>query len=91
MATERTAEDLRLRSARQIDIAKGVARRMFAARGNHSEIHLKEMELAAIIAATVRVVEEDEAGMGPATKGETNWRMNQAETCRKNTTGCWRR
>jgi hypothetical protein len=33
-----------------------VARRIFEARGNHSEIHLSEMELATIVAMSIDLV-----------------------------------
>jgi hypothetical protein len=40
------------------DMAVKVARKMFAHRGNHSEIHLREDELSAIIQESLRLYEK---------------------------------
>lgn len=47
-----------LRPMRSTEIGDAVARKMFAQRGNHSEIHLSEEELAALLTAAAVVARQ---------------------------------
>jgi hypothetical protein len=49
-------------------IADGMARKVFAKRGNHSEAHLSELELAAIINAALGIRDNLEFALQQAQK-----------------------
>lgn len=54
-----------LRESIHVLIGKKLARHVFSKRGNHSEIHLSEVELAAMLAVAAEVGAADDEDLSP--------------------------